>query len=772
MGCGSSKEKNQLLVNNFFGEEYTSPRNEESNVNSANNINDDVDVDVDRDEDDSYEDYEDDIKFGDTTASTSDRKSERSGRSGNKSERSGRSIKSGSDLTGRSNRSGRTTRSGLSTRSGFSARSRRSYSSGNGKTPPGYVTGVTMAGTSLSGGSTSSSRKTELRRNHERPPRSPPPPYMNIYIQEPRKEPSFKVPISSEVLAANTLPNNILDEPIPKVSSPPATPAAPKSPAMNGLTEGEKKPSKAPSTASGADATGSKQKKEPTVAPKNKSAAASPAMHSRKASSAASEKSLASPTAVATAAAIPTEPEAAPAQAKVQSNVRKSASKRQSGNAKPTSAVEPVPPPPPFTSLVREKNDNDKFSDILISPLTAPTMVVKIPGIPREIPREFSVAPSLKNQKRSIMTVSKRIDAKISNGDTINDKAAVGAGGEKRITTDIAFDDIYERGKQLGYGAFASVFLATHKPSGAKYAVKEVDRSSMVWNNKDHLKHEIDNMFKVREGPNIVQLYEVYSNDGDENEKKKSLCHLVVELMEGGELFDRIIEKRTFTEREARDSIRCVLEALEYMHDRRVVHRDLKPENLLLKLKDKSKLTPVKLADFGFAKCVKNKNGCRSLCGTPGYLAPEILERFPSYDVQCDVWSVGAILFLLLGGYLPFDDDNEEKVFDRTRNATYDFNPRCWRKISFGAKDLISKCLTIDPRKRYTAKHCLNHSWMAKSEVARDAKLDTGDLAAARDKGKRKMRAAVHTVSIFVSAFQRPSRLGGAYWLLVTISIQ
>jgi serine/threonine protein kinase len=176
------------------------------------------------------------------------------------------------------------------------------------------------------------------------------------------------------------------------------------------------------------------------------------------------------------------------------------------------------------------------------------------------------------------------------------------------------------------------------------------------------------------------------------------------------------------------------------MHERRVVHRDLKPENLLLKVRDKSKLTPVKLADFGFAKSIIAKNGCRSLCGTPGYLAPEILERFPSYDVQCDIWSVGAILFLLLGGYLPFDDEDEEKVFDRTRNAAYDFNPRCWKSISFGAKELISKCLTIDPRKRFSAVECLNHRWMAKNEVARNAQIE-----GVQDKlsGQRKMRQAV-----------------------------
>jgi calcium/calmodulin-dependent protein kinase I len=292
---------------------------------------------------------------------------------------------------------------------------------------------------------------------------------------------------------------------------------------------------------------------------------------------------------------------------------------------------------------------------------------------------------------------------------------------------------------QLGFGAFATVFVGTHKPTGATYAIKQVDRSKMYWGDRDALKDEINNLREVRAGPNIVQLYEVF--------EERTYCYLVTELMTGGELFDRIIDKKTFSEKEARDSIRCVLEALQYMHERRVAHRDLKPENLLLK--DPKGLLPVKLADFGFAKSVEKKNGCRTLCGTPGYLAPEILERFPAYDVKCDVWSVGVILFLLLGGYLPFDDEDENKVFDRTRNGEYDFRPQFWRNISSGAKDLVTKCLTINQNKRYSAKKCLEHEWMMEQDDELETRsLDLGKLKQHADEGKRKMKAAVNTVRI------------------------
>ncbi|KAL3945402.1 MAG: hypothetical protein SGBAC_000535 [Bacillariaceae sp.] len=298
------------------------------------------------------------------------------------------------------------------------------------------------------------------------------------------------------------------------------------------------------------------------------------------------------------------------------------------------------------------------------------------------------------------------------------------------------FEDVYLRGKKLGYGAFANVFVGIHKPTGKEYAIKQVDRSKMMWGQRDALKDEIENMQRVRAGPNIVQLYEVF--------EAKVYSYLVTEIMTGGELFDRIIEKKTFTEEEARSCCGCILSALEFMHKQRVAHRDLKPENLLLASQES--LLPVKLADFGFAKAVAKKNGCRTLCGTPGYLAPEILERWPAYDVKCDIWSVGVILFLLLGGYLPFDAEDEQLVFDRTRNGQYDFRPKFWRHISNGAKDLVSQCLTINPNKRASATAALQHEWMSVG----GSELATHQVDVEKLKGmveaRRKMKAAVKTL--------------------------
>lgn len=127
---------------------------------------------------------------------------------------------------------------------------------------------------------------------------------------------------------------------------------------------------------------------------------------------------------------------------------------------------------------------------------------------------------------------------------------------------------------QLGYGAFATVFIGTSKEFGKDYAIKKIDRSKMMWGDRDALQDEINNLKATREGPHIVHLYDEYYDNHD--------CYLVMELMLGGELFDRIIQRRNFSEKEAREVTRCMLEALDYMHTKRIVHRDLKPENLLL----------------------------------------------------------------------------------------------------------------------------------------------------------------------------------------------
>ena len=158
--------------------------------------------------------------------------------------------------------------------------------------------------------------------------------------------------------------------------------------------------------------------------------------------------------------------------------------------------------------------------------------------------------------------------------------------------------------------------------------------------------------------------------------------------------------------------------------------------------------TDIKLADFGFAKMVKTQNGCRTLCGTPGYLAPEILERWPAYDTKCDLWSVGVILFLLLGGYLPFEDEDEDKVFDRTRNGQYEFHPHYFGKVSNEAKELVTILLTINPSKRASADKALEHKWMKRVGSELNTKQLNADKLKATIMAKEKIRKAVNAVVV------------------------
>jgi len=301
------------------------------------------------------------------------------------------------------------------------------------------------------------------------------------------------------------------------------------------------------------------------------------------------------------------------------------------------------------------------------------------------------------------------------------------------------FDDVYQRGRKLGLGAFAVVFIGTHRPTGAEYAVKQIDRSTMFWGDRDALQDEIDNLKMARAGPNIVQLHEVY--------QEKAFCYLVMEVMEGGELLECIIEKKTtFTEKEARSATRCVLRALAYLHDNRVAHRDIKPENLLLSDPYHKDLNTLKLADFSFARQVKKRNDCRTLCGTPGYLSPEMLERFPAYDVKCDVWSVGCLLFLLLAGYLPFDDEDDEVVFDLTRDGKFEFRPEFWNSVSKSAKDLVTKMLIVNPNKRISASRALQSHWIEHGDEAfEERQLNVKNIKNLIE-GKRKLKTAINTL--------------------------
>jgi len=299
------------------------------------------------------------------------------------------------------------------------------------------------------------------------------------------------------------------------------------------------------------------------------------------------------------------------------------------------------------------------------------------------------------------------------------------------------FNDIYTLGEVLGEGAFSVVLEAIEKETGDPFAVKQVKKSELSEEDHEALKDEIAILSELDQ-PNIIRLYKVFDEPND--------YYLVTERMCGGELFDRIVSKTFYNEKEARDVCKILFEAIEYCTERRIAHRDLKPENLLLI--NETDDSSIKIADFGFAKRAPTEDSLNTQCGTPGYVAPEVLEGKP-YGCRSDMWSLGVITYILLGGYPPFYDDDQKELFARIRKGEYEFHDDYWSNVTDEAKDLISCLLVTDPGKRYTPNQALQHRWMRSD----DSYLENQDLGVnlaefKKFNAKRKFKAAVKSVII------------------------
>ena len=298
------------------------------------------------------------------------------------------------------------------------------------------------------------------------------------------------------------------------------------------------------------------------------------------------------------------------------------------------------------------------------------------------------------------------------------------------------FDELYRLKGVLGTGAFSTVREGFHRnDKNVLYAVKCINRKKLSEEDEAALLDEVS-ILKAMQHEHIIRLFDFFD--------EPATYYLVMERMRGGELFDRIVAKAYYNEKEARDTCKTVLEAVWYCHKNHVAHRDLKPENLLLQSDVDD--TTVKIADFGFAKKVFKPNSLTTQCGTPGYVAPEILEG-TAYDERADMWSVGVILYILLGGYPPFIESTQRDLFRKIRKGEYEFHEEYWGTVSAEAKDLISSLLTVSCTKRLTAEQALQNDWI----LGDDAKLASKDLGSNLTKlrnfnGKRKFRAAVSTI--------------------------
>jgi len=231
---------------------------------------------------------------------------------------------------------------------------------------------------------------------------------------------------------------------------------------------------------------------------------------------------------------------------------------------------------------------------------------------------------------------------------------------------------------------------------------------------KDMIETEVA-IFKQVDHKNVIKLHELFET--------KERLFLVTELVTGGELFDQILEKGSYTEDEARKIARDMLRGIAYLHSLGIVHRDLKPENLLFS--DKTPKATLKVTDFGLSKIMVNQATLlRTQCGTPAYVAPEVLFG-EGYGPEVDMWGCGVIIFIILSGTTPFHADNNAELFEQIMNGEYHFHPSTWEGVSELAKDLVKQCLTVDPKKRITARDALKHKWFSEDLRGRMVRLET-----------------------------------------------
>ncbi|CAL1591797.1 unnamed protein product [Knipowitschia caucasica] len=291
-------------------------------------------------------------------------------------------------------------------------------------------------------------------------------------------------------------------------------------------------------------------------------------------------------------------------------------------------------------------------------------------------------------------------------------------------------EEVYALGAELGRGATSVVYRCEEKQTQKPYAVKVLKKTI----DKKIVRTEIGVLLRLSH-PNIIELKEIFETDTD--------IALVLELVTGGELFDRIVERGYYSEQDAAHVIKQILEAVAYLHENGVVHRDLKPENLLYA--DLSLDAPLKIADFGLSKIIDDQVTMKTVCGTPGYCAPEIL-RGNAYGPEVDMWSVGVILYILLCGFEPFfDPRGDQYMYSRILNCDYEFVSPWWDEVSLNAKDLVSKLIVLDPHKRLSVREALLHPWVL-GKAARFSHMDTTQRKLQEFNARRKLKAAMKAV--------------------------
>uniref|UniRef100_A0A8C8HH96 Ribosomal protein S6 kinase n=1 Tax=Oncorhynchus tshawytscha TaxID=74940 RepID=A0A8C8HH96_ONCTS len=366
---------------------------------------------------------------------------------------------------------------------------------------------------------------------------------------------------------------------------------------------------------------------------------------------------------------------------------------------------------PPFKPAVGRPDDTFHFDPEFTS--RTPT---DSPGIPpsantHQLFRGFSFVATNLDQEQSV--------AEIRQTSTVNTIV------QQLHGTNINFTDGYEMKEDVGLGAYSVCKRCIHKITSVEYAVKIIDRA------KKDPSEEIEILLRYGQHPNIITLKDVY-DDG-------KYVYLVMELMRGGELLDRILHQKSFSERETSAVLCTITKTVEYLHSQGVVHRDLKPSNILY-VDETGDPESIRICDFGFAKQLRAENGLlMTPCYTANFVAPEVLKK-QGYDAACDIWSLGILLYTMLAGFTPFangPNDTPEEILARIGSGKYALIGGNWDTVSDAAKDIVTKMLHVDPHQRLTAPQVLRHQWIVNREqlsqsqlIRQDVQLVKGAMAA------------------------------------------
>ncbi|KAL9376869.1 hypothetical protein Peur_030989 [Populus x canadensis] len=299
----------------------------------------------------------------------------------------------------------------------------------------------------------------------------------------------------------------------------------------------------------------------------------------------------------------------------------------------------------------------------------------------------------------------------------------------------------YQLGRTIGEGTFAKVKLAVDSTDGRPLAIKIMDKKKVM---QSHLKDQREiRAMKLLHHPGIVRIHEVIGT--------KTKIYMVMEYVSGGQLADKLSYAKKLRESEARRIFHQLIDAVDYCHNRGVYHRDLKPENLLLDGKGN-----LKVSDFGLSALQKTASLLTTTCGSPFYIAPELIANKGYEGAAADVWSCGVILFELLSGYLPFDERNLIMLYKKISAADY----TCPQWFTESQKKLISRILDPNPRKRITLPEILEDEWFQIDYVPScgyecDEKIFLDDVNAAFDADEvNASETETPKSSSFINAFQ------------------